>query len=106
MIKTINSIIKPMWAVYACNDNEVFYLIQNKNKKLVWKTIDEIHDEKNMVVCDTKDQILALSKNLKDKNNIPKTAKQFEFVKGFITFEDRKFWLDQESDKSFFYKEI
>lgn len=94
-----------LWSAYFTNENKVWYMIQNKNGNIVYKTIDEIDDLSNMFVFFTKEELMTCIKfDIKEKL-YPSEATDVEIEQGYITREDGKVWFDAVSFKRYTLKE-
>ena len=91
MITKLKEQLKYKWAVFACNPDNFLNLKKKKNK-IYWATIDELDDCANMLLADTKKEVIKLG-NM-HKHAIPKEFTYFQYAKGYIVIEDGNQWLE------------
>ena len=112
---TLKNLFAKVYTIYACNPNEVYYLIKYKGR-LVWRTLDEIDDCKDMF-CFMKDHFTKhemndLATDLLNRvtpfveafdaftgipikiNKIPADITNIQISESVPTLEDGNMWVD------------
>jgi hypothetical protein len=101
---TIKDHLPKLWAFWACNDNEVFYLIQSrKGRPLLWKTLDGIQDSRDMILWNNKTDAYDALKKIMNEHRYPDNITRFQIGEVIPSYVDGGYWYEVLDGK---YKDI
>lgn len=83
----------------AVGINEVWYPIATP-KSFVWKTLSEIEDLRDIILADTKKEIVKTARKSFFSHNFPRDATGFQILFGSVSVEfdlgKKKYWFEAE----------
>lgn len=92
---TLKSVSSTYWAVHACAENEVFYLIFSSNKKTaLWETLDNMKDASDMLLFESKKTVTELVKHLIKTGDYPKSVVNFEISEIIPSYTEDGHWYE------------
>lgn len=92
---TLKSLSTTYWAVHACAENEVFYVIFSEKKKVVvWDTLDNMKDASDMVLFESKKIATDFVKHLIKTKDYPEGVVSFEVAEIIPSYVDDSHWYE------------
>jgi hypothetical protein len=96
---TIKDYLPKLWTFWACNENEVYYLIESKKiGTMLWKTLDEIQDSRDMIVWHTNKDANDVLKELMKKGRYPQGTTHFQLGEVIPSYEGG-YWYEDTPGK-------
>jgi hypothetical protein len=97
---------KKVWTAYFTDPNNVWYIVNGRNG-ITLKTLDQMHDYKEVYVDTTKRNVMRYAKYVMTRYfNIPKTVTSVEVVQCHPVLEDGKLWFDSIQYKQYTLSEF
>jgi hypothetical protein len=91
--KTFKEVIPTTWMIWACEENDVHYLVKERGN-VKWVRTHNMNNCNNCIIFDTEKEVKNFAKNCIIKENIPKNVTILEYSKVWPVFEDGEIWYD------------
>ena len=90
-----------LWAVFACEVNDVHYLIRDKKTdKISWKNLKQLKDVRDMVVVASKEEAeTIIQSTLTNKASYPKKVVAFDICEIIPSYIDDGYWYEDVTSK-------
>ena len=98
---TIQDYLPKVWGIFACEENDVHYLIRDtKTDKISWKNLEQITDLRDMVVVPFKpDAKFMIASFMSNKASYPKNVDVFEMCELIPSFNENGYWYEDVTSK-------
>lgn len=95
----IKDYLPTLWSFWACEDNEVYYLVKTSKKgKVGWKTLKDMEDARDMVVFGNYKDALAVMNDILKGKQYPASVNNFQIGPVIPSYEDG-FWYQDVPGK-------
>ena len=97
----IQDFLPKLWAVFACEENDVHYLIRDKKTDAIsWKNLKQLKDLRDMVVVANKVEAETIIQwYITSKAPYPKKVVAFDICEIIPSFTDEGYWYEDVTSK-------